>query len=267
MALNTSLPLRKSDGSLPRQLDLVRVSRVRFRYTGPQDTFYVCWGLKDGGGSFNQGANLLGGSQNFAAQSFLVPQTSTVKLYSIDLPFSTAPQSQLSLSNNVPNVKYDTYIWLARKASALDADRISLTDSSGNVDTDSGVIQATESVFQDGPALPPPGSTTGMIVVNALTATFPPSKGFAVKRWLLQRWDQSSGQWVQSFRGWASIFSAHTFEDVPLKGVFLNVWLLFENDSVLSLSQARSLPNDIFGPFDFVDRQVRTMNLNDGSLS
>ena len=274
MALNTSLPLRKPDGSLPDQLASVRISRVQFRYKGPEATLYACIGLKDGSGSFNQGANLLGGAFTFAAVPFKVPRTVSTTLYQINIPSTGGTRHLLSLSNTVPNVKYGTYIWISRSDSARDSDRVALLDSAGNVDVDSGVVQTQEAEIISTVPLPPPEplAVRGTINIKALSTTFPshPSTGATVTSWTVQVWhpDLLYGNWVNSPSGYVSRTGTHTIPNVPLNEMLqFKVWLRFQDGEIMHLSDARGIPEYNYPGTFTVDGQVQSFDMRDGSLS
>lgn len=270
MALNTSLPLRKSDGSLPEQLDLVRVSRFRFRYRGAAATLYICIGLKDGSGSFNQGSNLLGGPSAFAAVPFQVPLSRSLTWYTIDIPARSGSRPLLSLSNTAPNVRYGTYVWISKSDSARDDQRVTLLDSSGNVDTDSGVVQTLASVFEDTVAPPPEDTATAIGDIHLRGSSFPaldPLTGAIVVSWTVQLWRPEFNSWLNSPRGYLSKFEMHVFTNRPLKDVIFRILLRLSNGDIKSLgSVVPSITTHTYGLFTFVDGQTRTMDMSTGKL-
>ena len=123
-SLPGSYPVRVATGGT------VRASRARFRYAGPAITLYVCWGLKKGSGDFNSGENLEDGK--FAYASVSVP-ASVGEIQTFDIVADLRITSAMRTGR-----RYDTYVWVATRASANEAYILV-------IDTDAGVVEIISS--------------------------------------------------------------------------------------------------------------------------
>lgn len=112
----------------------VAVNRATFQYIGPAQTLWVCWGLKKGTGNFSNGANLMAGV--FASASISVPLSTawTAK----DLTFSAVLTIIAAMTASV----YDTYVWISKANTSLEADLLV-------IDTDAGVVQILGQAVKD----------------------------------------------------------------------------------------------------------------------
>ncbi|HUV51593.1 MAG TPA: hypothetical protein VMW64_00785 [Dehalococcoidia bacterium] len=119
-ALPGSYPIKVVTG------ERVAANRATFKYIGPAQNLYVCWGLKKGDGDFNNGNNLEAGV--FASAVIAVP-LATAEV-SLDRTFSAV----LTITSAMRASYYDTYIWISRTNTSIEADFLA-------IDTDAGIVQ------------------------------------------------------------------------------------------------------------------------------
>ena len=130
--------------------DIVRVTLVQFEYRGPAEQLFLCWGLKAGSGSYDNGANLaLSGAARFASSRFTVEESLDWHAIEANL------QADLRILAPLPAGRsYDTYVWLSRAvASMRQDDMVELADGAGMApDTDANVVEGLDEAVQQGEA-------------------------------------------------------------------------------------------------------------------
>ena len=119
----------------------VKVWKVQFEWLGPATPIFVCWGLKKGTGSFNNGQNLVGGPTSFGSATitpFAVSAWAAQESGSID--------ASLVIPASTPPAVYDTYIWLSYQQSANELSFVQRDTGGGLLDTDAALINVVSAI-------------------------------------------------------------------------------------------------------------------------
>ena len=130
------LGLRK--GPAVRLGDKITVSKVGFSYLGPSNELFLCWGLKDGKGDFNNGDNLVNKYFTWGGPIEVAETVDLWKSYEF-IPkkdFDTQPIYHLDPKAIQPK-NYETYAWLSVQKATADENYILLLIRAGYIDVKS----------------------------------------------------------------------------------------------------------------------------------
>jgi len=93
--------------------DTFSFAKVEFFYRGPETTLWICWGLRDGWGDFNNGGNLVAGLW-VSGGPMMVEDVGEFKKYSFVPADDFDKQPAFFFDPNFIEPKnYEPYIWLS----------------------------------------------------------------------------------------------------------------------------------------------------------
>lgn len=110
------LMLRKPAGAYLG--DTLTFSKVDFWYQGPAANLWICWGLRDGRGDYNDGENLVAGLW-VSGGPMVVEETAARKRY-LFIPeedFDKQPEFYMDPDYIEPR-NYESYVWIANEETA-----------------------------------------------------------------------------------------------------------------------------------------------------
>ena len=119
--LGVYMAIRKPPAIYPG--DKITVSYLTLKYRGVEADLFLCWGLKNGDGDFNNGDNLVGGLWTWGGPIH-VDEAPDWKEYRLNPQEELEKKPILFLDPDIVEPRsYQTYVWMTKDEPFMDRDK------------------------------------------------------------------------------------------------------------------------------------------------